>query len=223
VSTAPSRARAGPNRRRTALAIAAIWILVLVAAFVLVALFADDNPSTDEGAGAGALAAIVGALLTALYLALSRKPSQAQVTDALGAVGLFVAGVALAAAVGAADGALIFGGVLAGLYLWARHRRRPRTPMPPPAPGRRCPACNQVFRADASECPHCGAESEPWIWHSDAWWARSREGAWQWLDEAAGTWRWYEDGTPSGSGETSPQAEESPSVPEPPSGDPTSA
>ena len=212
------------RRHRTAIVLVSIWMLVFAAAFVLAAVYADDDPKTDEAAGFGALAGLVGIVLTVVYLGVSRIRSRAQVVDVLGAVGLFAAGSALAAAVGEPDAALFFGGIPAGVFVWWRHRGRPKTPMPPPAPGRRCPNCQELFRSDLSRCPHCGAESQPWVWHSNAWWAQSRTGAWQWLDESAGTWRWYEDGTPSGPSagnvETTSGA---PPTPEPPLADPTAS
>jgi len=188
---------------RTAVVITSIWVLVFAAAFVLASVYTDDDPKTDEASGFGALAGIVGILLTVLYLAVSRIRTSAQVADVLGAIGLFVAGAALSAAIGAPDAGVLLGGAAAGVFVWMRHRRRPHMPVPPPAPGRRCPHCQELFRCDLIRCPHCLAESQPWVWHSNAWWAQSRTGTWQWLDEAAGTWRWYEDGTPSTSSWTS--------------------
>ena len=49
-----------------------IWIAVLTAAVISAAVFADDDPTTDESSGFGALAAVVGGILTAVYLALTK-------------------------------------------------------------------------------------------------------------------------------------------------------
>ena len=50
---------------------------------------------------------------------------------------------------------------------------------------------------EASACPHCGAESSPWLPHAGVWWAQTKDGDWQWLDEKGNnSWRWYKDGTP---------------------------
>lgn len=65
---------------------------------------------------------------------------------------------------------------------------------------RTCPNCHRAFKRTATVCPHCGAESKPWIPHAGHWWTQTDAGRWQWLDEAAKVWRWYEDGTPSSPG-----------------------
>jgi hypothetical protein len=59
--------RGHPNGR----VIAVIWIVLLVLAFVAAIVFQDDDPTTDEGAGAGALVGIVGSILTGLYVGSS--------------------------------------------------------------------------------------------------------------------------------------------------------
>jgi tryptophan-rich sensory protein len=51
-------------------AIAAIWVVVFLAAAVVAFIFQDDDPYTDEGSGAGALAFIVGMAATIIYLAV---------------------------------------------------------------------------------------------------------------------------------------------------------
>jgi O-antigen/teichoic acid export membrane protein len=50
--------------------IVAIWAVVIAAAVVLAIIFQDDDPNTDEGAGAGALAFVVGMVATTIYLAV---------------------------------------------------------------------------------------------------------------------------------------------------------
>jgi tryptophan-rich sensory protein len=47
-----------------------IWAVVLVAAGVLAFLLQDDDPYTDESAGAGALAFVVGTAATGVYAAV---------------------------------------------------------------------------------------------------------------------------------------------------------
>ena len=50
--------------------IVAIWVVVLLAAGVVAFIFQDDDPNTDEGSGAGALAFVVGMAVTIIYLAI---------------------------------------------------------------------------------------------------------------------------------------------------------
>ena len=50
--------------------IVAIWAVVIAAAVVLAIIFQDNDPNTDEGAGAGALAFAVGMVATVIYLAV---------------------------------------------------------------------------------------------------------------------------------------------------------
>jgi hypothetical protein len=47
--------------------IALIWVGVFVLAFVAAALFQDNDPATDDAAGFGVLAGIVGGALTLVY------------------------------------------------------------------------------------------------------------------------------------------------------------
>ena len=60
-------------RQRRIWVIVLIWVAVFVGAFIAAAVFADDNPSTDEGSGFGALAGIVGAVLTGIYFAVTKS------------------------------------------------------------------------------------------------------------------------------------------------------
>jgi len=63
-------------RQRKTRAIVLIWAVVLSLAFLGAAFFADDDPSTDDPSGFGALAAVVGGVLTVVYLAITKpKPS----------------------------------------------------------------------------------------------------------------------------------------------------
>ena len=51
---------------------------MLAGAFVLAAVGADDDPGTNEGAGAGALAAIAGGLLTGVYFLVRERRAAAR-------------------------------------------------------------------------------------------------------------------------------------------------
>lgn len=52
---------------------------------------------------------------------------------------------------------------------------------------RDCPHCKEPMRRDASVCPHCQRDSEPWTLHEGRWWAQTNE-EWYWLDEVAQEW-----------------------------------
>lgn len=54
-------------RQRDWIALVVVWGLVLTGAFLAATLGADDDPATDDASGAGALAAIVGSGITALW------------------------------------------------------------------------------------------------------------------------------------------------------------
>src|SRR4051812_37624743 len=53
--------------------IAYIWIVLITVGIVGATFFQDSDPKTDEGAGAGALIAIVGGVLTAVYIVLAKR------------------------------------------------------------------------------------------------------------------------------------------------------
>lgn len=55
---------------------------------------------------------------------------------------------------------------------------------------RECPFCRSNIRADASVCPHCQRESEPWILKDNVWWARDSNGDWMYLSPNG--WRKHE-------------------------------
>lgn len=61
---------------------------------------------------------------------------------------------------------------------------------PPPGPGvvRECPHCKEPMRRDASVCPHCRRESDPWEYREGLWWLHTEQGA-VWLHESSQTWR----------------------------------
>jgi hypothetical protein len=52
---------------------------------------------------------------------------------------------------------------------------------------RECPFCKELMRREASVCPHCRHESEPWKPLEGKWWVQM-DGDWHWLDEATGAW-----------------------------------
>jgi hypothetical protein len=52
---------------------------------------------------------------------------------------------------------------------------------------RECPYCKEAMRRDASVCPHCRHDSEPWTLHEGNWWAMV-DGEWYRRDDVAGTW-----------------------------------
>lgn len=39
---------------------------------------------------------------------------------------------------------------------------------------RNCPNCGRSMDRGATACPHCGAESRPWIQHAGVWWTQSK-------------------------------------------------
>jgi hypothetical protein len=45
------------------------------------------------------------------------------------------------------------------------------------------------MRRDASVCPHCRRDSEPWRFWEGRWWAYSASGDDVWYDEVLGVWR----------------------------------
>jgi hypothetical protein len=67
----------------------------------------------------------------------------------------------------------------------------------PPSPGtvqppkavRECPHCKEGMRRDASVCPHCRRDSDPWQYWEGRWWATDARGHHVWHDERLGTWR----------------------------------
>lgn len=62
---------------------------------------------------------------------------------------------------------------------------------------RACSNCGGAMLRSDRVCPHCAAESTPWILHAGVWWSRGKSDEWQWVDDEAHIWRWYKDGTPS--------------------------
>jgi hypothetical protein len=52
---------------------------------------------------------------------------------------------------------------------------------------RECPFCKERMRRDASVCPHCRNQSEPWEFTDGVWW-RNVDGRWSWLNETTGRW-----------------------------------
>lgn len=56
---------------------------------------------------------------------------------------------------------------------------------------RECPFCKSAIRRDASVCPHCQRESEPWLLHDGRWWVKRDSGDY-YLDEKTGAWMKWE-------------------------------
>lgn len=54
---------------------------------------------------------------------------------------------------------------------------------------RECPHCMEPMRREASVCPHCQRDSEPWRLHEGRWWTK-KDGEYYWFDGAE--WRRYE-------------------------------
>ena len=52
---------------------------------------------------------------------------------------------------------------------------------------RQCPFCKEDMRRDASVCPHCRHESQPWTLHEGNWWVKA-DGNWHRLDEIENKW-----------------------------------
>ena len=48
------------------------------------------------------------------------------------------------------------------------------------------------MRRDASVCPHCRHESDPWEYREGLWWLHTEQGA-VWLHESSQTWRSADD------------------------------
>ena len=59
--------------------------------------------------------------------------------------------------------------------------------LPRPGTTRECPWCKEAMRRDASVCPHCQRESEPWTFHEGFWWAKDPAGDWLYMD-SKGEW-----------------------------------
>ena len=53
---------------------------------------------------------------------------------------------------------------------------------------RECPHCKEQMRRDASVCPHCQRDSQPWTQNGGYWWRPADDGSWLYLDELTGDW-----------------------------------
>lgn len=53
---------------------------------------------------------------------------------------------------------------------------------------RACPHCMMQIHAQASVCPFCNRESEPWSLRDGVWWRRTERGE-EFFDTAARQWR----------------------------------
>ena len=129
------------SRRVDTIVIVCIWIVVLVGAFLLAAVAADDNPATDDAAGAGALAGIVGGLATAVYLGVRhlgrprplrrfRTASREDRIDFVGAAAIWITVALAGLALDIASSAIFLGGLLAIGFVLLRRRRRSHTRPP---------------------------------------------------------------------------------------------
>lgn len=81
---------------------------------------------------------------------------------------------------------------------------------------RECPFCKTRMERDASVCPHCQRESEPWTFHHGEWWVTRPSGQY-YLDEKTNEWVLGADGPPAGEPAPPPQTtptSETPSTPE---------
>jgi hypothetical protein len=56
---------------------------------------------------------------------------------------------------------------------------------------RECTRCREPMRRDASLCPHCRSEAEPWTFHDGRWWVTRGSGSY-WLDPHTQHWVRYE-------------------------------
>jgi len=54
---------------------------------------------------------------------------------------------------------------------------------------RECPHCKEPMRRDASVCPHCQRDSQPWTLNEGFWWKPADDGSWLYLDEQSGEWK----------------------------------
>jgi hypothetical protein len=131
-------------RRSDTVAVVLIWTFVFVAALVVAVVFADDDPATDEGAGAGALAFVVGGALTGTYLAVRYRRSivnelkreagaapRRETVDIAGAIVLGVVGIVIAVIAGVSlfsFEAYFCGLLLGGGFVLVRRLRRKRAP-----------------------------------------------------------------------------------------------
>jgi hypothetical protein len=66
------------------------------------------------------------------------------------------------------------------------------TPFDPMTVTRECPHCKSAIRPDASVCPHCQRESEPWTLKDGYWWL-SVDGRWNWWNHETREWVPAED------------------------------
>lgn len=53
---------------------------------------------------------------------------------------------------------------------------------------RECPHCKEAMRRDASVCPHCQRDSQPWVLHQGRWWHKGSDGIDYYLDEQKKQW-----------------------------------
>jgi hypothetical protein len=56
---------------------------------------------------------------------------------------------------------------------------------------RECPHCKERMRRDASVCPHCQRDSDPWTFHDGFWWVKRDSGDY-YYDETKNEWIRFE-------------------------------
>lgn len=49
---------------------------------------------------------------------------------------------------------------------------------------RECPFCKSQIRPDATVCPHCQRESEPWTLNDGHWWKKDESNEWEMVGAA---------------------------------------
>jgi hypothetical protein len=189
--------------RRDLLWIVVIWIVALGLAATVPAFFADDDPKTNDAAGAFILAALLGAVATGLYVYARRQSWDRRDVLVVATLWVFLLGTVIPPGVmtgntylaGLAAG--FVGALLTGAYLDRSRERRRAEQAAPPGPRRTCPRCEGHMSPESSTCPFCSLVLTPWTLRAGFWWRQAGSTGWQWLDEPAGVWRWYDVGTPS--------------------------
>jgi len=130
-------------------------------------------------------------VLTLCPLTATRVTDACQVAEP--GIGVYVLGVAGVALLGA------------GWMFLRFPKRDPKAVAPATDPmtlTRECPHCKSAIRPDATVCPHCRRESEPWTLHENTWWRHDEGGAWLRYEPLQPNRGWH----PHGSDEASEQA-----------------
>lgn len=77
----------------------------------------------------------------------------------------------------------------------------------PPRSVRECPHCKEAMRRDASVCPHCQRDSDPWRFHEGFWWYTREDGSHLYLDERKNEWIPFRPSVPSSRAPSTSRAE----------------